>query len=251
MRLAGPSRRLLLAGLAAWPLVAQGGVLARRRTRFGRLEVREQDGLRVLVEDGQIHSGFDPEAPERLVFPYLRMLAAGVAVREAPAGRALVIGVGGGAFSSWLARSGWTVTGVDVNRVAVALGRRFLGMDPSVEVVIGDGRRFLDRATGPWDLVVLDASTEDYVPPQLRSVECFQRVEAVLASGGVALMNSWWGAPRADDELAAWREVFPSAWTLTLHGTLFENRVLLGRATGGDPTRRIHEIEPDLVVAKI
>ncbi len=217
-----PSRREVLLGGAAV-------ILTRRRTRFGVLEIVERDGVRYLVEDGQIHSGLDLAAPERLVFPYLELLAEGVSVREAPPGRALTIGVGGGSFSSWLARGGWDVTGVDVNRRAVALGRRFLGLDPRVEVVIDDGRAFLDRHDGPWDLVVIDASTEDYVPPQLATAECFARVAAVLAPDGVALMNSWRGAPRADEELARWRSAFPVAHTLYRPGTGYENRVLLGR----------------------
>lgn len=224
------SRRGLLAALLSAPGLASAEQrLARARSRLGRLEVVERDGVILLLEDGQIHSAFDPRAPDRLVFPYLELFAAVVAAAAGPRpGRALVIGLGGGAFSRWLLGRGYEVHGVDINRSAVRLARRYLALDPRIVVHIDDGRRFLDRAEPSWDLIVLDASSEDYIPPQLLSVECFAQVRRLLAPPGLVLMNSWTRAPRADDELATFGYVFEHCASLVRRGSAWENRVLVG-----------------------
>jgi spermidine synthase len=233
------ARRDLLVGLGALLLAGPDAsakpcgdpcVQARRRTRFGELTIVDRGPLRVLEEDGKAMSAIVRDDPEVLVYPYLEMLAA----VAGPPGRALVIGVGGGALSRWLARAGFTVTGVELNRGAIRLARRWLALDDSVRIVVAEGRSWLERHDGPWDLVVLDASSEDYIPPGLLSVEWFTRVSSVLAPGGRAVMNSWANAPRADDELATWRAGFPDAtrYLVDAPDAPFENRVLVALREG-------------------
>ncbi len=205
--------------------------------------------LRVLEEDGQPMSAIDRDHPDVLVYPYLKMLAA----TAGPPGRALVVGVGGGVLSRWLSRRGFEVTGVELNRTAIRLGRRWLGLDDSVQVVIAEGRSWLDDHDGPWDLVVLDASSESYIPPGLLSVECFARVAAVLAPGGRAVMNSWAGAPRADDELATWRAGFPDASRFVVDApeAPYDNRVLVALLDGSPLTPTPVEDGPALRVRRM
>lgn len=209
-------------------------MLATRRTRFGRLTVTERDdGVRVIDEDGQPMSAWDPSDPERLIYPYQHLLAAASALR-AP-GRALVVGVAGGTFLRWLARAGWNAEGVEINRRILALSERWLGLDPSLPIHVADGRAWLDRNDGPWDLIVLDACSEHYIPPSLATLEWYTRVRAVLAPGGVVVQNAWARAPRADDELATWRAAFGDGWILDDPSeTATENRALL-HVDGPDP----------------
>ncbi|MBX2803736.1 MAG: fused MFS/spermidine synthase, partial [Myxococcales bacterium] len=250
------SRRSLMAGLAALPTVGSARPaerrLARRRTRFGTLEVVERDGVVVLLEDSQIHSAFDPADPDRFHYDYLDTMAAAVRLRAATGAtprRALVVGLGGGSFSRFLLGQGYAVDGVDINPVVVRLARRYLGLDPRIAVHIADGRTFLNDAEPGYELIVLDAQSEDYVPPQLVTLECFQRVRALLTPSGMAVMNSWHHAPRADDELATWHAAFGGGavvWPVTSE---YDNRILLATPGGGDPASGLPETYLRLPVA--
>ena len=223
----GGAAGLLGAGSCAPSCGGRSGRLARVRTRFGVLEVVEQDGVRILREDGQIHSALDLEDPARFVYDYLDTMAAAVrAQRPRGGGRGLVVGLGGGSFGRWL------LEGVDINGSVVRLARRWLALDPRIAVHIGDGGAFVEAHEGPWHVIVLDAQSEDYVPPHLATAAWFERVRSRLAPGGVVVMNSWDHAPRADEELARWRSVFPGAWVLHWRGSRWENRVLVGTPEG-------------------
>jgi len=227
-----PTRRHVLGtGLACLlaPPVARAAErprrLARRRTRHGVLEVVElPDGQRRLLEDGQVHSAYHPGDPLALPFDYLQLLAVGLRATAPVSGRVLVVGLGGGTLCRWI---GHTLPGLE--RVAVEharpvhrLARRFFDLDPGIEVHIDDGRRYVE-AHDDFDVIVLDASSEDYVPPHLATVEFFAQCRAP-----VVLMNSWHGAPRADDEWTTWCAAFEPSHMLRHPHPSQDNRVLLG-----------------------
>ena len=229
-----------LAGLVVCPTLAHARTLARKRTRYGRLKVVEEDGLVVLLEDGQIHSAYDPAQPTRLVYDYLEVMADVVSVRPS-GGRALVVGLGGGSIGRWLLDAGYAVDGVDINPHVIRLSREHLALDPRISVHIGDGRAFVEEAPGKWDVIVLDAQSEDYVPPHLLTEEWFASVRSRLTPGGWALMNSWQHAPRGPDELATWASVFPESWIVTRRNSPWDNRILVGTTGGTDPTAGLAE----------
>lgn len=180
--------------------------------------------MRVLLEGDQPMSAWDPSDPDRLIYPYLELFAAISTLR--PPGRALVIGEAGGSLSRWLVQRGWSVDGVELERAVLRLSRRWLGADPRVRTHVADGRAWLERRGGPWDLIALDACTADYIPPRLLTVEWFTTVRDALAPGGIAAQNAWSRAPRADDELATWRAVWPRSWIVDAPDAPGENRLL-------------------------
>jgi SAM-dependent methyltransferase len=72
-----------------------------------------------------------------------------------PPGRALDVGCGEGADAIWLARSGWTVTAIDISDVAVTRAREAAELASAVvEWVCGDALRTPFPA-GSFDLVSL------------------------------------------------------------------------------------------------
>lgn len=213
------TRRALLAALglgASLPAWAGKGRWS-RRSPFNRVEVVTHDDGRVeLLLDGSRQSSWYPEDPPTLVYGYIRGLVACIErtpLAETGRGRALLVGLGGGTLARVL-RARWPeveVHALEIDPVVVKAARRFFDLDPDVRVHVGDGRAFLDGDPGPWDLVVLDASSEDYVPPTLQSVACFRRVAQLLTPGGVVLGNAWRNAPNAASEAETWRFVFPGA----------------------------------------
>jgi len=222
------SRRQLLVAMgatswapAAW---ADDRRLAQRRTRHGTLEVVQRGGRRWLLEDGQVHSVYDPADPTALPFDYLQLLAVGITATAPTTGRVLVVGLGGGTLCRWLRATHPQLhrVAVEHSRPVLRLARRFFDLDDELEVHVDDGRRFVE-GHGPFDLVVLDASSEDYVPPHLATVDFFRAIQAPLV-----LMNSWRGAPRAADEWATWSAAFPRVAALHHAAPSQDNRVLLG-----------------------
>jgi predicted O-methyltransferase YrrM len=78
-----------------------------------------------------------------------------------PAGAILEIGTGTGLGAAWIlsgmdARS--TLTTVESDEAVVAVARRWLGTDPRIEFVVGDGGVFLERADPErYDLIFADS----------------------------------------------------------------------------------------------
>ena len=187
------------------------------------------DGQVELLLDGSRQSAWYPADPDRPVYGYTAAQLDSVArtpMARTGSGRALVIGLGGGTICRAIGRR-WPdvdVQAVELDPVVVRAARRFFDLDRQVQVHVGDGRAFLDHAPGPWDLVLLDAASEDYVPPELQSLQCLRRVSDVLSPEGVVLANAWRGAPDAAREAATWRAVFPDV-TERAVGAGEENRL--------------------------
>lgn len=226
-----PTRRAVVAGPVLAPLAAGAEPRWVRRSRHGRVEVWEhEDGVVELRLDGAPQSAWHPAHPDELVYAYSRALVGCLArtpLAEAGDGRALVVGLGGGTVCRAL-RTRWPgveVHVVELNPAVVRAARRFFALDAEVVVHVGDGRAHLERAPGPWDLVVLDAATEHGVPEALQTLEFLERIAAVLAPSGVVLANSWRFAPSAAAESATWLAVFPGV-TERLVEPPEENRIL-------------------------
>jgi SAM-dependent methyltransferase len=91
--------------------------------------------------------------PEQVVSPYPNRFLAEV-IRSLRPGRALDVGMGQGRNTLHLARSGWTVTGVDVSDQGIAIAnaqaKRF---KVSIDAIVSDITTF-DIGKDQWDLIV-------------------------------------------------------------------------------------------------
>ncbi|MDO8880210.1 MAG: fused MFS/spermidine synthase [Coriobacteriia bacterium] len=108
--------------------------------------------------------------------------------------RALTIG--GGTFSYpriFLAENPeatMDVVEIDGELVRVAEEHFGFARDERMPLFLEDGRTFLNRATGPYDVVLMDAfKSESTVPYQLTTVESWRRCYNVLADDGILVMN--------------------------------------------------------------
>lgn len=180
----------------AWQRLGGTRILEQRDTAFGVLAVVERGGKRYLSygpEFGVVYqSVIDLDRPAELQAPYMRLMMLGM-VYARPDARTLHIGVGAGNMAGYVIRTfpRATVDAVDIDPHAVELGRRWFGLtpDPRLEVHIEDGRRWLERNPGPFDVVFLDAYDDKSIPPALMDREFFAFVAARLAPGGVAIQN--------------------------------------------------------------
>lgn len=133
--------------------------------------------------------------------------------------RMLVIGNAGGTVARAFGElyPGVAIDGVEIDPEVTEVGRRYLGLDdnPRLEVHTADGRPFLELSDERWDVIVVDAYHQPYIPFYLATVEFFQLVRDHLTPGGVVALNV---AAVPGDELlseaigSTLLAAFPQAW---------------------------------------
>ncbi|MBX5467089.1 MAG: fused MFS/spermidine synthase [Firmicutes bacterium] len=126
-----------------------------------------------------------------------------------PPGRpisALVLGMGAGTIPTLFFRdvdpvraAPVRVTGVEIDPVLTALGRRYFHLVPEAATVVHeDARVYLETHAQRFDLIVVDAySNEIYIPFTLTTRQFFELVAAHLMPGGLLAMNVNAVDPRA------------------------------------------------------
>jgi spermidine synthase len=110
------------------------------------------------------------------------------------------------------------ITGVEIDPDILAAGHRYFHLDEAhAREVVADARYWLDTQAGRYDVVVLDAYRQPYIPFHLTTKEFFQQVKAHLEPGGVVAVNVGRTATdyRLVDALAStMASVFPSVMLL-------------------------------------
>ncbi|HET8846564.1 MAG TPA: fused MFS/spermidine synthase, partial [Ktedonobacteraceae bacterium] len=103
---------------------------------------------------------------------------------------ACIIGLGAGTISRGLtaAYGPIPIDGVELDGEIVNMARQYFQMkEPNLNVVVQDGRYFLQTTQKKYDEIGIDAYQQPYVPFQLTTREFFQEVRAHLTPTGVAV----------------------------------------------------------------
>ncbi|MEJ0070562.1 MAG: fused MFS/spermidine synthase [Pseudomonadota bacterium] len=108
---------------------------------------------------------------------------------QSKAERIAVLGSAGGTLGTMMARSGARPVLVDINPDAFALARKYFWLDPSIDCVVADARRFLSDGTELFDAIVLDAFGSDDMPPHLATVGFFSLARKRLLPQGLLVVN--------------------------------------------------------------
>jgi hypothetical protein len=173
------------------------GPLFRGRSFFASHRVSEVDGLHYYVQGTTVHGLQDPKRP-RVAGAYFHASGpAGEVLSQWHPKNACLIGLGVGSLATY-AEPGQHFAFYEIDPVVVRIAEtpslfsfvtdaRDRGAD--VPIVLGDARLELAKATGPFDLVVLDAYSSDVVPTHLLTREAFALYARKLAPNGRILMN--------------------------------------------------------------
>jgi spermidine synthase len=207
------------------------------RSEYNRVRVVEHaDGLRSLyLDEGRTRqSSVYPGRPLHLEFEYTRVGMIAAALMP-PDGRILFVGLGGGAMPMYLRQilPDARIEAVEIDPLVVEVAHRYFGFvsDERTVVHTGDGRAFVEEPTaGAFDVIVLDAYSDEGIPLALATREFLEHVRARLASGGVVVSNVWTSAPEYASLLATYTAVFPETRLLRVEG--HRQRIVL--ASGGD-----------------
>lgn len=82
------------------------------------------------------------------------------------------------------------ITGVEIDPDILAAGHRYFHLsDAKAHEVLSDARYWLETSAGKYDVMVLDAYRQPYIPFHLTTREFFQHVRDHLNPGGVVAVN--------------------------------------------------------------
>jgi spermidine synthase len=250
---------LALAAVAAVPVgtikaAGEGKVLYETETEHQYVRVVEQeDGDRVLeLNEGQaVHSKYVPGSflTDGVWDGYL---AVPFAVLDTPPRRIAILGNAAGtvarAYGHYFPST--RIDGVEIDGELTELGRRFFDLDnPRLTTFDEDARPFLKRSEGGYDVIMVDAYRQPYIPFYLATREFFELARDRLAPGGVVVVNA--GHPEGNDDLErvlgrTLAEVFP---TLLRDPITEENTLLVASEAPGSGARlrdAVHRLHPEL-----
>jgi spermidine synthase len=175
------------------PLIPGFAELERCNSNFGQMVVAENTNWqqRLYFNDLLTQNTYDPETKKSTsMFTY--MLHGLAQVYTPKIERALCIGLGVGIVPMSLAADGARVDVVEINPQVAGLAQRHFGFDPAkVNLVIDDGRHFLNECPPSYDTIILDAFLGDSSPSHLMTREAFAAMRHALKPGGTLVINSF------------------------------------------------------------
>jgi spermidine synthase len=129
---------------------------------------------------------------DELPVRYTRVMTLAVIYPSAPK-KILMIGLGGGSISTYLARAmpEITVDTVEIDPGVVAAAKKYFGLRETsrVRYLTGDGRLILKRSKEQYDLILVDAFHGGYVPFHLLTKEFYTLLKEHLTAGGAVVFN--------------------------------------------------------------
>jgi spermidine synthase len=186
-----------LAGLLALPpgaVKSQAGLIHEETSYHQYIQVVQgQDGRRVLYlnEGIAVHSVWRPDSV--LTGGIWDTFLAVPPLLGRPLERVAILGNAAGttarALGVYYPRA--TVDGVELDPAVSRVGREYFGMEdnPRLKVHDADARPFLRSTDQRFDLIVVDAYRQPYVPFYLATREFFRLVRERLTPGGIVALN--------------------------------------------------------------
>src|SRR6266446_6107339 len=157
--------------------------------------------------------------PDDLPLRYAQVMTIAILYPEEPK-KILMLGLGGGSLSTYLARfmPDVTIDVVEVDRRVIETAKTYFGLRESerVRYLEGDGRVFLNRSKELYDLILLDAYRGGFVPFHLLTKEFYALAKQRLTPGGALASNVHDGTKLYASTVKTLGEVFP---TLDLYPT--------------------------------
>lgn len=169
-------------------------VIFEAESPYNFIQVLEEDGLRLLtVNEGQAYqSVYYPNTVRLggywdlfLVTPYLT-------TSDAPRSL-LVIGLAAGTVTKQFAQvyPDIKMDGIEIDPEIVRVGRELFAMnEPNLNVIVDDGRAALRENNKRYDVIVVDAYRQPYIPFHLATVEYYQELAQHLNERGVVAINA-------------------------------------------------------------
>jgi len=199
-------------------------LLARKDGQIDHVETTYND-IFVFKEKSQLHMSFQLKGwdytqstinlkdADDLPLAVARQMTMAVTY-PAELNRILMIGLGGGTISTYLARHipDAAIDTVEIDPGVIAAAKKYFGIRESerVRYIDVDGRVFLNRNRQPYDLILCDAFHGGYIPFHLLTKEFFRLVKRNLTPDGAVAVNIHDGTKLYVSTILTMRAEFPS-----------------------------------------
>jgi len=162
-------------------------LIAKRNSAYGEIRVIEQDGeYRYMIVNGFDQGGIELKTGKSAYLFDQGLVGLGRHFSRDPQ-QALIIGLGPGVMTDALQTAGLVTLAVEIDPVVRDVAQEYFRFDG--QVVVADGRRFLQRSDASWDVIFVDAFAGGSPPWQLYTEEAFELYDAHLEPGGVVVLN--------------------------------------------------------------
>jgi spermidine synthase len=183
---------------------AAPNLLFETESQYNFIQVIQDNGSRLLtVNEGQAYqSAYHPNTVLLGGYWDLMLIAPDLQSVDPPRSL-LIIGLAAGTIAKQYAAvyPAVTMDGVELDPEIVQAGRDYFAMnEPNLRVFVDDGRAYLHRTDATYDVIVVDAYRQPYVPFHLTTVEFFRELLRHLSSRGVVAVNA--ARTQTDDRLA-------------------------------------------------
>lgn len=230
-----------------------GRVIWEAETEYQYARVIESDdGIRRLElnEGHAIHSRYEPG--EYLSGSYWdEGLISVLAARTAPASSVAILGNAAGTVARSIGHyfPETRIEGVELDGAITEVGRDLFDMDaPKLTTHTADARPWLEATEDRFDVIMMDAYRQPYIPFYLTSREFFELARDRLRPGGIIMVNV--GQPEGSTRLekvlsATMRAAFgkDAVWRNPAGDT---NTLLIASEDGTDPAERLAEAETEV-----
>jgi spermidine synthase len=166
----------------------------------GIVEVREGLGRRYMRftnmfgrNDCEEQSAMLLDNPHHHVYEYSILAMYSLMFNRSPE-RVLVVGLGGGTIVKEINHlcPDARIDSIEINPVVIDFAQSFFNVERSDKINIIEGDAFKECSElekGAYDIVILDAYNETYIPYHLRTIDFLRSVNLLLKDGGVVAAN--------------------------------------------------------------
>lgn len=169
-----------------------GDLVYEKETPYSHLEVIDTQNYRSLILDGMLHSKMEKDNPDNLVVRYTKYFHIGMLAKPDAQD---VLFVGGGGFSGpknfLKSYPAINVDVVEIDPEVIKTSKEYFNVEPNprLRIINEDARVFLSNTEKKYDIIILDAYAQDFVPFHLLTKEYFLLLDQHLKPNGIIISN--------------------------------------------------------------
>jgi spermidine synthase len=171
-------------------------ILLRKQTQYFQVTVEEDSkGVRHLVFNPVKGSQgiWNPKMPDEIISNYCRYMTMSLAMIDHPPERVLFVGLGVGILPRFVEKifPGTIIDVVEIDPDIPNIAREYFAYvkTAGTNIIIRDGRDFINRNKHKYDLIFIDAYSAHNIPFQLTTREFYLKVLDAVKPHGIVSVN--------------------------------------------------------------
>lgn len=165
---------------------------------LGRIEVLEipvnsdqkGDSERHLLINNIIQTSLSLQSKKSTI-DYVQIFEKNLNACQKSPGKALILGLGGGAVANLLVEKGWEVTALEIDERIADVAKKYFFLSPKVKINIDDARHGLQFTENGFDLVLFDMYSAEVAPSHVMSVEALNAIRQHCTENAVFVFNTY------------------------------------------------------------